>query len=70
IYMRFIGKNSHKNPLFCKRCADFWLPLTRELDFAKQKTEGEKFFISVSPSVKTFGFATSLVRGRRTKTVI
>ena len=39
----------------------------REVDFAKQKTEGEKLFIAVSPSVKTFGFATSLVRGRRTK---
>ena len=51
-----------------------WLPLTREL--AAKPTEGEKklsiirlfLFCSankVSPSVKTYGFATSLVRGRQ-----
>ena len=25
-----------------QKIKQFWLPLTRELDFAKQKTEGEK----------------------------
>ena len=45
-----------------------WLPLTREL--SAQLTEGEKNrrFCKTSlfsPSVKTCGFATSLVRGRR-----
>ena len=28
-------------------CCFFGLPLTREVDFAKQKTEGEKGFLSV-----------------------
>ena len=44
-----------------------WLPLMRELSAARL-TEGEsperQALFLVSPSVKTFGFATSLVRGR------
>ena len=52
----------------------FWLPLTREL--SAKLTEGEKnqtirvlswkiaIFQPFYPSVKTYGFATSLVRGR------
>ena len=46
-----------------------WLPLTRELSSVARLRERKiSVFANLnlfSPSVKTYGFATSLVRGRR-----
>ena len=53
-------------PFLCMWICASCLPLTREVDFAKQKTEGEnvKIILYISPSA-SFLLGSSLVRGSR-----